>query len=136
MQVTGTRQQEAWALRELPPGTRVVTEGPYGALTEAVRSRRKVLLIAGGVGITPLRALLESLPARPGDLTLIYRVSSMRDAVFRHELEQLAQRRGAQVWFVAGSRARLGEDPLSAAALSGTFSNSCRTRAAGWTRLK
>jgi ferredoxin-NADP reductase len=70
------------------------------------------------VGITPLRALLESLPARPGDLTLIYRVSSMRDAVFRHELEQLAQQRGAQVWFVAGSRARLGEDPLSAAALS------------------
>jgi predicted ferric reductase len=106
------------ALRELRPGTRVVAEGPYGALTEAVRRRRKVLLIAGGVGITPLRALLESLPARPGDLTLIYRVSSMRDAVFRHELEQLAERRGAQVWFVAGSRARLGEDPLSAAALS------------------
>jgi ferredoxin-NADP reductase len=77
-----------------------------------------VLLIAGGVGITPLRALLESLPAAPGDLTLIYRVSSMRDAVFRHELEELAAARGAKVWFVAGSRAQLGGDPLSAASLT------------------
>jgi ferredoxin-NADP reductase len=78
-----------------------------------------VLLIAGGVGITPLRALLESLPAEPGDLSLLYRVSSMRDAVFRHELERLGAARGAAVWFVAGSRTRLGGDPLSAASLTG-----------------
>jgi ferredoxin-NADP reductase len=89
-----------------------VAEGPYGALTAAVRRNRKVLLIAGGVGITPLRALLESLPARAGDLTLIYRVSSMDGAVFKRELEQLAADRGAKVWFVAGRRADIGYDPL------------------------
>src|SRR6185437_7142868 len=53
------------AIEGLKPGTRVVAEGPYGALTGSARRRRKVLLIAGGVGITPLRALLESLPAAP-----------------------------------------------------------------------
>jgi ferredoxin-NADP reductase len=106
------------ALRRLKPGTRVIAEGPYGAMTGAARSRSKVLLIAGGVGITPLRALLESLPAAPGDLTLIYRVSSMRDAVFRKELEQLAERRGAKVWFVAGSRAELDGNPLSGGELT------------------
>jgi predicted ferric reductase len=106
------------ALERLQPGTRVVTEGPYGALTSAVRRRRKVLLIAGGVGITPLRALLESLPAAPGDLTLIYRVSSLRDAVFRRELEAIAARRQAKVWFVAGRRAELDGDPLSASQLA------------------
>jgi len=106
------------AMRKLKRGTRVISEGPYGALTGAVRRRRKVLLIAGGVGITPLRALLETLPAAPGEITLVYRVSSMRDAVFRHELEQLAAQRGAHVWFVAGSRAQLSEDPLSAASLT------------------
>jgi predicted ferric reductase len=106
------------ALRELRPGTRVVTEGPFGALTGAARRRRKVLLIAGGVGITPLRALLESLPAAPGDLTLIYRVSSLRDAVFRRELEQIAERRRAKVWFVAGSRAELPGNPLAAGELA------------------
>jgi predicted ferric reductase len=106
------------ALGGLRPGTRVVAEGPYGALTAAVRRRGKVLLIAGGVGITPLRALFQSLPAAPGDLMLIYRVSSMDDAVFRRELEQLAEQRRARLWFVAGTRASLGGDPLTAAALA------------------
>ena len=106
------------ALLRLKPGTRVVAEGPYGALTGAARRRRKVLLIAGGVGITPLRALLESLPASPGDLTLIYRVSSLRDAVLRRELEQIAARREARVWFVAGSRAELEENPLTGGELT------------------
>jgi len=106
------------ALRGLRPGTRVVAEGPYGALTGAARRRRKVLLIAGGVGITPLRALLESLPAAPGDLTLIYRVSSLRDAVFRRELEEIAARRGARVWFVAGRRDELDGNPLSGGELT------------------
>ena len=62
------------ALRRVPVGTRVFIEGPYGVLTGARRTRPKVLLIAGGIGITPLRALLEALPAKPGDLTLLYRV--------------------------------------------------------------
>jgi predicted ferric reductase len=105
------------ALARLRPGTRVLAEGPYGALTAAARCQRRVLLIAGGVGITPLRALLESLPAARGDLTLIYRVTSMGDVVFRRELGQLAAARGARVWYVAGRRAELGFDPLSAAEL-------------------
>ena len=113
-----TAGDHSGALRGLKPGTRVVAEGPYGALTGATRRRRKVLLIAGGVGITPLRALLESLPAAPGDLTLIYRVSSLRDAVFRRELEEIAARREAKVWFVAGSRAELAGNPLSGGELT------------------
>ena len=54
------------ALLNLTPGTRVFAEGPYGGLTQDRRRRRKVLLIAGGVGITPLRALFESMPGSPG----------------------------------------------------------------------
>jgi ferredoxin-NADP reductase len=106
------------AIRGLAPGTRVIAAGPYGTLTAARRRRHKVLLIAGGVGITPLRPLLETLPAAPGDLTLIYRVSSMRDVVFRRELEQLAARRKARVWFVAGTRDELDVNPLSGAELT------------------
>jgi predicted ferric reductase len=106
------------ALASLRPGTRVIAEGPYGALTAAVRRQRRVLLIAGGVGITPLRALLESLPAARGDLTLIYRVSDLGDAVFRGELDRLAAARGAKVWYVAGRRAELSLDPLQAGELA------------------
>lgn len=105
------------ALARIRPGTRVVAEGPYGALTAARRSRRKVLLIGAGVGITPLRALFQTIPAAPGDLTLVYRASRTSDVVFRRELEQLAQRRGANLHVVVGRRAELGYDPLSATAL-------------------
>jgi predicted ferric reductase len=106
------------ALARLRPGTRVLAEGPYGAMTAARRSRRKVLLIAGGIGITPLRALFESLPARPGDLTLLYRVSRDTDVVFGDELTAIAQQRGARLHIVTGRRGELGYDPLSAPALT------------------
>ena len=106
------------ALTHLRPGTRVLAEGPYGALTAARRRGRKVLLIAGGIGVTPLRALFESLPADRGDVTMIYRVRHEQDVVFRHELQSLAEQRGARLHFVTGRRTQYRHDPLSAAALA------------------
>jgi predicted ferric reductase len=105
------------ALSRLVPGTRVFTEGPYGAMTSALRTRRKVLLIAGGVGITPLRTLFQALPAEPGDLTLVYRASTPDEVVFRDELERIAEQRGARLHIVAGTRQQLGGDPLRAEVL-------------------
>ncbi|MEA2305063.1 MAG: hypothetical protein QOH43_2343 [Solirubrobacteraceae bacterium] len=86
----------------LRPGTRVVAEGPFGTLTEAVRTRRRILLLAGGIGITPLRALFEDLPAGPGELTLLYRAVDEPDLVFEAELDALAAERGAVVHYVLG----------------------------------
>jgi predicted ferric reductase len=106
------------ALARLRRGTRVVTEGPYGALTASRRRRRKVLLVAGGIGITPLRALLQALPADPGEITLLYRARGERDVLFRDELEALARVRGARLHIVTGRRRELGYDPLSAGALT------------------
>jgi predicted ferric reductase/uncharacterized protein with FMN-binding domain len=101
------------ALQRLAVGTRVFAEGPFGTLTADLRSRRKVLLIAGGIGITPLRALFETMPAEPGDLTLIYRCRSERDLIFRSELDSLASDRGADVLYVVGRSSELAA-PLSA----------------------
>jgi ferredoxin-NADP reductase len=69
------------------------------------------------VGITPIRALFESLPAAPGDLTLLYRASEQSDVVFLHELESLAADRGARLHVIVGRRSDLAGDPLSAGAL-------------------
>lgn len=63
-------------LQSIGPGTLVVPEGPSGAMTADRWTRPSVLLVAGGVGITPMRALLESLDVGPGRLTLLYRVSA------------------------------------------------------------
>jgi ferredoxin-NADP reductase len=99
------------ALRHVRAGTRVMAEGPYGNLTARRRTRRRVLLIAGGVGITPLRAMIEDLPARPGDITVLYRATTEKDLLFRSELEELAKARGIDVRYLLGRRDKK-PDPL------------------------
>ncbi|KMO93997.1 ferredoxin reductase family protein [Streptomyces roseus] len=103
-------------VRGLRPGTRVLATGPFGALTERRRTRSKVLLIAGGIGITPMRALFESLPAGPGDLTLLYRAGDAGQLVLRDELEAIAAERQAALHYLVG-RSDAAYDPLAPQAL-------------------
>ncbi len=86
-------------------GTRVLIEGPYGRLTGEAYRGGPVTLIGCGIGITPLRALLEELPFPPGAATLVYRVRSESEVVFRREIESLAAARGIRVVYVPGPRA-------------------------------
>jgi predicted ferric reductase len=88
-------------LQYLKPGDRVFAEGPSGAFTADRRVRPGALLIAGGSGIAPIRALLEDLPL---GTVVLYRASTVDDLVFRGELDDLARERGARVWYVLGSR--------------------------------
>jgi predicted ferric reductase len=87
------------ALRHLKVGTRVFAEGPYGAFTALHRTRPEAVLIAGGVGVTPIRALLEELH---GHAVVIYRVASDQDAVLYGELVELAHAKGAELHLVTG----------------------------------
>ncbi|WP_018088119.1 ferredoxin reductase family protein [Streptomyces sp. FxanaC1] len=89
-------------IRRLRPGVRVLATGPFGAMTAHRRTRRKVLLVAGGVGITPMRALFETLPGEPGDLTLLYRAGNAAQLVLREELEGIAAVRGAALHYLLG----------------------------------
>ncbi|OIJ66699.1 ferredoxin reductase family protein [Streptomyces mangrovisoli] len=101
------------ALPLLRPGTRVWAEGPYGAMTARRGTSGKSLLIGAGVGITPLRALFETLP---GDVTLLYRARTAEDLALGAELDAVARWRGARVLYALNGPH--GERPdLSAAAL-------------------
>lgn len=86
-------------LRDLKPGTRVFAEGPYGAFTTMHQRRASALLIAGGVGITPIRALLEEIR---GHVIVLYRVNKRDDAVLVRELVDIARTRGALVHVLTG----------------------------------
>lgn len=79
-------------LADLPTGSPVAVEGPYGDLTLDGDTRPAVFL-AGGIGITPFRSMILDAAARdlPRDLTLFYSNRSAGDAAFLSELEQLAQ---------------------------------------------
>ncbi|MBI3429725.1 MAG: ferredoxin reductase family protein [Actinobacteria bacterium] len=93
------------SLAFLKPGTRVFVEGPYGAFTAGRSSRRHVVLIGGGVGITPIRAIMEEF--RPEvQMDVVFRASRSEDLVFRQELDYLAaQSEGAvRVHYLVGSR--------------------------------
>ncbi len=113
-------------IASLKPGTRVLFEGPYGHMTSRLRTRRKVTLIASGVGITPLRALLDELPAKPGDVTLLHRTRGHDDVVFKDELTALAARGHVRVVHLPGPRRPGGPTWLPATA--GSLSDSAALR--------
>lgn len=94
----------AW-LQHVRPGMPVFAEGPYGAFTGARATRREVLLVAGGVGVTPIRALLEEFAAARADVVVVYRASTSHDVVLADELRAIAHASGARLHFVIGPRA-------------------------------
>jgi predicted ferric reductase len=100
----GARGDFTNTLESLPVGTRVFLEGPYGVFTEERRTQEKVTLIAAGVGAPPIRALAESMAAKPGDITVIYRVRKYEDAALLGELEQLCRERQFALHVLSGNR--------------------------------
>jgi ferredoxin-NADP reductase len=104
-------------LARVSPGTRVIAEGPCGGLIAGAGWRGPVTLIAGGVGITPLRALFATASCADGSISLIYRAHAAAEVVFRSELERIAAQRGGKAHFLVGGRADRRND-LSGASLA------------------
>jgi predicted ferric reductase len=76
-------------LHGLKLGTKVLIDGPHGVFVSTQKSHNKTLLIAGGVGITPLRALAEELSQKEEDIILLYGNKTTKDIVFKEELEHI-----------------------------------------------
>ncbi len=119
-------------LARLKPGTRVLIEGPYGRFTTERRVRRRVLLVAAGIGITPVRALAEELVATgaagPDGVTVLYRANDADSLVLHDELEELARSSDLRVrllvgppvsgsWLPPGLARRPDGDPATLAAM-------------------
>jgi len=79
-------------IHELRPGAFVLLEGPLGAFTAMTSTHEKYLMVAGGIGITPIRALIESLVDAHRDVVLLYAVKTAKDLVFASELRALTAR--------------------------------------------
>ena len=99
---------------QIEPGTRVLAEGPFGVFTDDRRRGEKAVLIAGGIGITPIRALIEAMA---GDVIVLYRVVADADVIFRAELDALCAARGAVVHYLVGDHTGPGRDLLGPAHL-------------------
>lgn len=79
---------------QLREGDLLELSGPYGSLVFTGRECKCILLIAGGVGITPMMSVIRYLLDRswPGDVFLLYGCRAPADIIFREELEYLRRR--------------------------------------------
>lgn len=78
-------------LESLEPGDGVIVRGPSGNFL-CDETDSTVVLIAGGIGITPIRSILKSLAEKSGkrcNAILIYGNLNGEDIAFRDELESL-----------------------------------------------
>ena len=90
-------------LLNVKPGTRVLLEGPYGVFTAEQAAGSPVVLIAGGVGISPIRAILEDCSPEQQPI-LIVRLHHEGDFAHRTEIEDLIRARGGQLHLLVGPR--------------------------------
>jgi predicted ferric reductase len=94
-------------LQSIRSGTPVFAEGPFGTFTAQRRTGRATLFIAGGIGITPIRAMLDDFHSQSRCI-LLYRVNRREDVVFASELEDIASRKGIEVHYLIGFE--IGDD--------------------------
>jgi predicted ferric reductase len=81
-------------LRQLRPGSPVWVDGPHGAFSVDLQPATGLVMIAGGVGITPMMSMLRTLAhrrdRRPHRLVMVARTPD--ELLFRHELTALQKR--------------------------------------------
>jgi len=99
------------AMRALAPGDVVGVRGPYGAPwpVEAAKGE-DVVLVAGGIGLAPLRPVLYSILARRreyGRVSVLYGTRTPADILFRRELLRWRARFDLEV-FVTVDRSAAG----------------------------
>ncbi|MDN3310624.1 ferredoxin reductase family protein [Microbacterium oryzae] len=101
-------------LTRVPIGTRVWLEGPYGIFTGANRTSPHLAVVAAGIGVTPVRSLLEDAALEPGEATVLLRARNEAEQFHWPEVRQLVERKGGLLYGMTGSRARGVDSWMSA----------------------
>lgn len=109
VEITVKREEHGEVSRHLHDaisvGDPLEISGPAGVFTFNGDEAGDIVLIAGGVGITPMMSVIRTLTDRAwtGEIHLLYGARTTRDFIFRDELEYL-QRRHANLHVVATMR--------------------------------
>ncbi len=93
-------------LQHVRQGTAVWFEGPYGIFTESERTTSRVALIGSGIGLAPIRALVEAMDFRPGELTVIGRARNESELFLMDEITRIAHAKKGIVYSLTGPRGR------------------------------
>lgn len=86
-------------LASIKPGTPVIIDGPYGVFTAEQAKKNKILLFAAGIGITPIRTLIEQFAILKKDVIFLYSNKTKKEIVFESELREIAERYKIPAYF-------------------------------------
>ena len=101
------------AVATLRKGDRVAGEGPYGLMTPDLFEGAQPLFIAGGVGVTPVCAMLQALPFGSRPIVLL-RGANVKEIPHYAEIRELTEQRGGQVMTLLGRTAAMkSKDPFA-----------------------
>ncbi len=77
------------SLKEIPIGTEIELDGPYGSFTLHENTARPAVILTGGIGITPFRSIVKHVADAklPHKIFLFYSNRRPEDAVFLDELQ-------------------------------------------------
>jgi len=95
-------------ISSVPVGTRVSMQGPYGLFTDVARTAPRLAIAAAGIGVTPIRALLEHSKFAPGEATILLRASTDDETYLWDEIAEIAEAKGATVYTMVGRRSPVG----------------------------
>ncbi len=76
-------------LPQLPLDTTAHVEGPFGRFSYAFHTRKNMIWIAGGIGITPFLSMASTLPKSNYQVTLYYVVKTKPEATYTNLLQRL-----------------------------------------------
>lgn len=105
-------------LGSVPVGTRVSIEGPYGLFTDAARTSPHLAIVAAGIGITPIRSLLEHSTLSRGEATVLLRGTDESQSYLWDEVGELSRTAGSAIYAMIGRRPRGMDTWMSAEAVS------------------
>ncbi len=100
MKISENPSEFKQALRDMEQGESMVMRGPVGSFY--FKNQNPVLLIAGGIGITPFRALIkDSMEAQgsPESIKLLY-ADTHGDFIYREEFDEMSQRDTLDVEYI------------------------------------
>ncbi len=107
-------------IKNIKVGTSIVIEGPFGVFTKKQVKHKNVILIAGGIGITPVRSLFEELSKNLSkNVTLVYCVKNENELVFKDELSSIKQKNKIY-YHISNKEKHLSEDKLRSIILNPT----------------
>lgn len=92
------------------PGTRVLFAGPYGIFSDRSRTSEALIMMGSGVGIAPLRALLDRTTITPGRGLIVLRARTAGELYLVDEIRHICARRGMRLVTLVGHR---GTNPRS-----------------------